>query len=1814
MWAEQHDQRSTASTSRSKRSQQRLQALEDQEKLLKEREQLLREKQRIAAQRAEILSQNGGSDTESNSSDDVTARNKEETDSQIQAYESRAQDTYDSAYPSGPFAAQALGHATAPFAAQALGNATGPFAAQALGHATSHDVISTLARSLMYVDMPKLEIEKFYGNELSYQHFIRTFEQSIGVREISDEQKLQFLIQNCAGEAKDVIIDCGLYGTQGYAKARHLLYQRYGKPHKIARAYIDRLTSGPPIKASDAKALTELSLTMMKCELNMTELGFNSDINNHANIKKIAARLPFNLRSKWSERAYDLSERGTEPTFGDLARFVDSRAQLAASIYGEDLYEDARKPKEAVMKTRGATAAGTAIQERKCGSCGGDCKFLSYCEKFESHGLDKRREIVQSSRACFNCLKTGHGVKFCKNPKRCSKDGCGKKHHSLLHKDPESSQNAIEEQDTATLATAQVRMSTFLGIIPVDVLGKNGKRVTVFALMDNGSQKTFCDEALLRELSVPGDPLIFNLNTMNGPREYKGRVASLKVQGKGCSEVITLHGVWALPEVTINPGLCATASDVRHYEHLKGINLPEERPSKLRMIIGVDSNALAASEVRMPPRDGQPYAEKTRLGWVVRGPRHEAAGCHAMEEISDDLRAIWEADFQDQVTCDVSHASEEDKEAERIMERSCKLIDGHYQLDLPWRRNAKLPNNLFLAHSRLNQLSRKLERDSELKSMYDKQMSDNLKLGYVEPVPDSPSEGMVWYLPHHAVSNPNKPGKVRVVFDGAAKYQGASLNDKLLQGPDFMNSLSGILLRFRLGRVALSADIEGMFNQVKTTPKDRDALRLLWWPDGNLDQPPAHFRLTVQAFGLRSSPSIASYVVRRTARDNEDSYERATIDAARTSFYVDDFLKSVDTETEAIKMVSEMTELMKQGGFRLTKWLSTHQAVVDSIPTEERAPAVQDVDVCEAVSQRALGMRWMIDGDYFFFSQNLKEGPITKRGMLAAAASFFDPLGLLSPVLLKAKAILQETCRLGLGWDASLPEDLEEQWRHWQSSLSSIGEIQIPRFCLPHGVEEVQLHIFCDASTEAYGACAYLRTPAGGEYRATLILGKSRVRPLKQVTVPRLELQAAVIGVRVASQIRRELSMSFSKEVFWTDSQVVLACINNKRKRFKTYFANRLTEIHEKSDPAQWRHVPSKDNPADLASRGMTAVLGESMKMWLHGPAFLTNDQEHWPRTPGLPTSIDEAVLTQVSVELHSTLQQMLQRFSSFNRLKRSVGWLVRFKSYLMKRKDGAVSTEPLSAEELDAAEEDIIRLVQREKFSEELDDLLKGGLKKKSSLVKLRPILHNGIIRVGGRLQFSSLPEESKHPAILPRHHVTTIMIRELHKKNGHVGVEHVVSLTRERYWILQARAAVKAVTSKCVTCKRANGRTSTQAMAPLRQEHLQPDEPPFTSVGVDYFGPFYVKVKRSNEKRYGCIFVCLASKAVHLEVASSLSSDSLMAAIRRMEARRGRIRKMFSDNGTNMVGSNREMQQMIQEWNQAAIQSSLHQRGIDWRFNPPHASEQGGVWERQIRTVRKVLLGVLTEQRITDEMLATIFAEVERIINSRPLTRASDDPEDEAALTPAMILHPRNEKALPPGLFNPDDQYCRRWYRQLQFLSDLFWKRWTKEYLVTLQTSAKWNKVNLFQVDDIVLVKECAPRGAWPLARITAVHYGRDGLVRSCTLNFSGSSYERPITKLVPLEVTRTPGEIVPDGTTLAGATGGHSQATSRQQARIRSLCENPESWRARPRLPGGSRRRRRRAAAVTQRSMANEPVTTGFTKTPLLHPTEHCEPGYD
>ena len=1594
------------------------------------------------------------------------------------------------------------------------------------------EAVTQIKHSVRRLDLPKIELMTFSGNVQDYTKFIRNFEACVDTKDITENEKLQFLIQNCSGEAKLCIEDCGLYGKHGYEKAKDILKARYGKPHKIARSFIDKLTSGTPLKPNDHKALTELSIEMAKCELNVSQLGFNSDINNSENIRKVARRLPYALRCKWTDHAYTITETGREPKFSDLTRFVERRAQVASSIYGEDLAREERsqstKNRPQLRERRAAFAIEAkpqAARERKCHFCSGACANLEQCTKFAAlSDVNVRRETARSARACYNCLRFGHRIRDCRKPNMCNVPDCGKRHHYMLHLE-----QAPPAVNTAQCnATSAKRSQAFLGIIPVEIKGKNGVCMEVNALIDNGSSRSFCHEKLLEKLKLDHKPVTYTVTTLTSEeQQHKGFEVNLNVRGVGCAQEVQLEGVWTVRHLAISMASAPRTADIEKYAHLRGVTLPAVVNEDVMLLIGTDADVHVPTEIRKPTQPYEPYAERTVLGWVVRGPdgkpgSHASVNFVSADPLSENLERMWTTDYSEKISSDVTHPSRDDKLALKKIEESCALVNGHYEVELPFKSSDQLPNNEYMARSRLAQLKKKLEKNPVLHEMYNKQMSENIAQGYMEEKTDDTARN-IWYLPHHAVTNPNKPGKVRVVFDGAARFGGTSLNDNLHQGPDLLNSLTGILMRFRQGQVALSADIEGMFNQVKVTPCDRDSLRVLWWPNGELDKAPTHYRLTVQAFGLRSSPCIAAYAIHQTADDNAPDFSPLSIVSAKTAFYVDDFLKSVDDVTTASSLAEEMTALMSRGGFNLTKWLSNNEEVLQHIATEKRQPSVMSLSLCEAPTQRALGIRWEVATDTFTFKPQLSGTDDTKRGILSQTASLFDPLGLVAPVTLRAKCILQQICKLQLGWDDVIPTEIATQWVEWKNALPLLQNLHIDRRYFKEKTTAVELHMFSDASTIGYGACAYFRSPVQGQIVTSLVTGKSRVAPVKSVSVPRLELQAAVTATRLAAQIKRECEFEIKRTVYWTDSQVVLAFIRNNTKRFKTFVANRLTIIHEHTKPSEWRHVTSLQNVADIASRGIDASDEHNLKLWLHGPEFLKHDESKWSAEEPCTETIELAdAYATCTTSQPNLLHYLLHSLSSWTKLLERTAWLQRFTQYIAAGVHKASErTEPLTAVDLQRAKAHVIRLTQQESFEAEIQ-LLNAGkpVNNSSCLINLNPQLRDGLLCVGGRIEHAKVSTASKHPIILPKNHdVTNLIIRENHAANGHMGTSQVLADLSKKYRIIHGRRAVRSVLSRCVKCKRFNARPQQQIMAPLREEQVTADKPCFTSVGADYFGPFYVHVKRSTEKRYGCIFVCLASRAIHIEVTHSLSSDSLLSAIRRLESRRGCVEKIFSDNGTNFVGGERELRECIAAWNQQHIQRDLRQRGIQWHFNVPHSSESGGIWERQIRTVRKVLCSISSSKTFTDEQLVTLMAEAERIVNNRPLTHVGDDAN--SVITPIMLITLKTDNCLPPGLFSSDDHYSVRRYRQAQYLSGVFWRRFMRDYLPSLQARQKWQRSSgNVRVGDIVLLTESTPRGLWPLARITGVNTSRDGHVRSCEVFSRGSTLTRPISKIVLLE----------------------------------------------------------------------------------------------
>ncbi|KAK0154146.1 hypothetical protein N1851_003770 [Merluccius polli] len=551
--------------------------------------------------------------------------------------------------------------------------------------------------------------------------------------------------------------------------------------------------------------------------------------------------------------------------------------------------------------------------------------------------------------------------------------------------------------------------------------------------------------------------------------------------------------------------------------------------------------------------------------------------------------------------------------------------------------------------------------------------------------------------------------------------------------------------------------------------------------------------------------------------------------------------------------------------------------------------------------------------------------------------------------------------------------------------------------------------------------------------------------------------------------------------------------------------------------------------------------------------------KDEWPKLdidlqviPGADPEIKrDLTVNAVVKDTSNAMSLLIHHYSSWRRLHVAVAWLLKIKEILVllghRRKELCASADhsmdtpdsqrqvesqmqsfkatlkgqSLMPQDVTRAELSIIQYVQHQQFKDEIASLQSGvkTISKDSPLYRLDPVMDGEILRVGGRLSKASLPVESKRPAILSKDlHVSTLILRHIHQQLGHSGRNYMLSSLMRKYWIIKANSAARKVISDCVVCRRNRGRLLEQKMADLPVERVLPDEAPFTHVGIDYFGPIEVKRGRVLLKRYRVLFTCMTSRAVHLEIAYTLDTDSCINSLRRFICRRGPISTLRSDNGTNFVGASRELKESLNALNYDKIQRAFLQDGIEWRFNIPSASHQGGVWERLIRSVRSVLNSVLKQQTLDDEGLQTIFCEVEAILNDRPITKASDDPNDLEALTPNHILLLKSKPVMPPGLFDRNDLYVRKRWKQIQYMAELFWKRWVSEYLPLMQQRQKWTALrrNLVPGDVVLVADATAPRGSWRMGKVLEVRSDVNGHVRSVRLQTKTCVLERPVTKL--------------------------------------------------------------------------------------------------
>ena len=414
----------------------------------------------------------------------------------------------------------------------------------------------------------------------------------------------------------------------------------------------------------------------------------------------------------------------------------------------------------------------------------------------------------------------------------------------------------------------------------------------------------------------------------------------------------------------------------------------------------------------------------------------------------------------------------------------------------------------------------------------------------------------------------------------------------------------------------------------------------------------------------------------------------------------------------------------------------------------------------------------------------------------------------------------------------------------------------------------------------------------------------------------------------------------------------------------------------------------------------------------------------------------------------------------------------------------------------------------QRKGFAEEYKQILTGEPLKseKSKLAGLNPKLDGeGIMRMDERLsQEDGLPWETKKPAILPRrNHVTDLIIIEAHGESDHTaGSNQLLAILRRRYWILAGREQIRGVLHRCMVCRRRAHKALCQQMGLLPKERTEIPLRAFTNVGVDFCGPFLVKMGRGRPqlKRWICLFTCLSVRAVHLEICWSLDVSSFLNALTRFMARRGVPKVIVSDNGTNLVGANNELQELFKSQKPQHFRS---EKKIGWKFNPLSAPHHGGMFESMIKAAKHAMQETLRKKDLQDEELLTAALGAEAIINSRPLTYVSNHPKDPTVLTPNHFLHGSLGGMIAPEVIDGTPTYQKRW-RLIQELLHQFWQRWAEEWLPEKNVRTKWQKMhaNLKEGDVVILLDEVAsqPHGHFPLGRVKKVYYGGDGNVRVC------------------------------------------------------------------------------------------------------------------
>ena len=1047
-----------------------------------------------------------------------------------------------------------------------------------------------------------------------------------------------------------------------------------------------------------------------------------------------------------------------------------------------------------------------------------------------------------------------------------------------------------------------------------------------------------------------------------------------------------------------------------------------------------------------------------------------------------------------------------------------------YFVELPWKvPKPHLEDNLKLAKGHLYKNYTKLKNAGKL-GQYNSVLEEQLSMGFIEEVKNEPfkKEGC-HYLTHRAVyRDDSATTKLRIVYNCSLKGPNSiSLNDCLIQGPNLVSDLVKILLNFRLDKYAIQSDIAKAFLKIQLKlDTDKDHLRFLWFKDPNdINKGFMTYRFNCVMFGATSSPSLLSL----TIANHLNRYSNTlTIEFLKKCLYVDNLIGSTATEEEILEIYNRSQTIMNEGNFQLREWQSNSTKLnakikKDGLGLKEKS-----------CFQKTLGMNWYLDDkaeqndSVCLKSFTLDKEANTKKKILSEAAKIFDPLGIFSPATIRARFLMQELWVKQYGWDDVLPEEHVKQWKNLATDLNKLQHIKIPR-CAGFRLKEQSLHIFADASTQAYGCVAYLVS----ETDSNLVFAKTKVTPIKiKRTIPQLELLAFTIGLKTAKFLLNSYTDLDIKNIhIWSDSQVTLARVmGTKSHACKNIFVkNRLLEIEDVCDSlsanikVRFNYVETKENPADFLTRGLSYKLLKTNKNWFNGPKWLLDKN-----------SLSNLVVnnTQLAKKENKTKEPLFQITDKmdFTRIRNITALCYKFIDKHVLNKERQESELNLEATKY------WVRQAQKTDLQNEYEFLTETNNKTgviPSLITDLNLYMDKeGIIRCRGRLNKSNLTYNAKHPILLPRNsHLTNLIIRNIHDdKVYHMGVTNTLAEIRKTYWIPKGRSMVKSIVDPCITCKRINAHSfKTPSPPDLPKERVTLTRP-FEATGVDYTGDVTVSYGNDNSKKvYIVLFTCAASRAIALDLVDDLTAESFIAALRRFSANYGTPKKVSSDNASYFKAADGEIKNIFED---EKVKKYFGEQFINWSNIPAKSPWYGSIWERNIQTVKNCLRKSVGNRHVHLFELMTISAEVQNIVNS-------DDINELEVLTPNLLLKGESPNFIPELEAEASDDVDWRphdhkeinlKFKNRSKIKNEFIKRWESEYLTSLREQHKklnnldWE--NSIKLNDIVLIQSELPRLQWPLGRVIELLPGDDGVVREVKLKTKNGITTRAIDLLYPLE----------------------------------------------------------------------------------------------